>query len=561
MGIQARRVIGCFIFCCGVLSCEGRTLFIAPNGDDLSAVPDDSSHPYGTLECAFRALQNGDRLEVQAGNYQIQPNYPSPIYPEPSPGTPMPLMNLTNVVVIGNGQVDIFGPGPGDFISVTDCRNIRVENLTLRSDRTGIPETDPPNFANPTFSTIMLRGRNEGLHFEDLRILSFGNHGISHLHGQKTSFNVVVTNCYFADGGDGNYSLLDEDGAAVSGVSSGARIENNVVERCFRGLEVEGAWGAPITNVVIEGNLLTNCHTIGIMLFATTHTEEYHRLYGDIRIRNNRIVNMAAHPDLAKYPAVRTMFGILLQGGDDMEVTGNHIEGIPGGLGISLNSQRMAMKNVLVASNTVLNTRFRGIQVYQFGTNVLEEVRVNNNRISEAVEAGILLNGSRIECTGNVVENSASFNEIAAIKLMHDYLGSESAIICDNVITNRNDGYGDYGIWIQSGARNSTLFGNRFYSVPLGAIRDEGVGTAILPKIQTLQRNDSNVSVSAFGLPGLRYRLEVSHDLASWRKVDEQACSENGMFDLSYVPDPPRVSPAGTILRIVSAVEPAPAFE
>ena len=68
-----------------------------------------------------------------------------------------------------------------------------------------------------------------------------------------------------------NVADLDVDGAAVSGISSGSRIVNNVIERCLRGIEVDGIYDGTITNVIIEGNYITNCYSVGIMVFATCH--------------------------------------------------------------------------------------------------------------------------------------------------------------------------------------------------------------------------------------------------------------------------------------------------
>ena len=54
-----------------------------------------------------------------------------------------------------------------------------------------------------------------------------------------------------------------------------------------------------IGNVLIEGNLITNCYAAGIMLFATDHYDlKRPDSYSDIRIINNKISDIYPHPDL-----------------------------------------------------------------------------------------------------------------------------------------------------------------------------------------------------------------------------------------------------------------------
>ena len=538
------------IFCVGLLlSCltadAGRTLYVSPTGDDASAAADDRTRPFKSMPAAFGSLRNGDRLEIQEGDYTITPGYPTTYFPLPD-YAPMRVDSLTNVVIAGMGEVEIYGEGPGDFLMIQNSSAIRVENLTFKGNRPSIPE----DVDNALFSTIQLRGTNNGLHFENCRITGFGDHGISHLWGPKTSFNMVVTNCYFADGGDGNFSILGEDGAAISGISSSARIVNNTFERCFRGIEVEGVFDQTITNVLIEGNILTNCHSLGIMLFATDHWGlNLPNSYSDIRVLNNTISKMSVHPDS---PPSHVLWGIWLLGGEKLQISGNRVEDIPKGVGISVTSSQMAVNDVVITSNVVEKVGLRGIQVYQLAQRELKNPIVSDNRVKVAGDEGILLNGRNIVCEGNHVEDTGWQGQKAAITVQNYDLGSDDVRIADNVIRNVNDYYSDYGIWLEGGATNCVVYGNTFANVPLGAIRDDGVDSALLPKIKELEKEDVAVSLTVTGTPGTVYKVEVSNDLSSWMLVRDLTCPSSGVFNAEYVASPSRFALRPTFFRVAT---------
>jgi hypothetical protein len=112
---------------------------------------------------------------------------------------------------------------------------------------------------------IMLYSQNEKLAFENCSFLDFGNHAISQLWGVKESTDVVIRNCFFADGGD----RVRGDGAAVSGIGSRWLIESNRVERCLFGFEIEGQWGTN-QNITIRKNTIVNPRGSGIVIFSTS---------------------------------------------------------------------------------------------------------------------------------------------------------------------------------------------------------------------------------------------------------------------------------------------------
>ena len=456
----------------------------------------------------------------------------------------MKLDGLTNVTVVGKGEVEIYGEGAGDFMLIQNSSNIRIENLTMKGNRPSVP--DEGEFR--LFSTVLLRGTNYQLHFERCRIIGFGNHGISHLYSAKRSFNMVVTNCYFADGGDGEVAVLDEDGAAVSGISSGARIVNNTVDRCFRGFEIEGVYNGQITNVVIEGNIITNCYGSGVMLFATDHLGLARRdSYSDIRIINNRISNIRPHPEYAPYP--RIVLGMILLGGERVLIANNIVETGSPAIGIWVGALQGGVKDVQIVSNTVRNIHLRGIQVTDGGKG-LEDAIIAYNTIHDTGDEGILLAGKNIHCYSNIVENTAFVGERASISLMG---GSANAVITDNVIRNRDLTFSDYGVWLFAGTTNTVIYGNTFALVP-SAIRNDGSGNRVQPKIHSMGNIGSTMTIQASGLPGTNYRLERSTDLGSWNRVAEVTCPTSTSFEFEFAIDPSRLTP-NQYFRVLSTMD------
>lgn len=531
----------CYLFVlCSTVLVQARTVFVSPGGDDSTAQPEDPERPFKTLTKAFQSLQNGDRLEIGAGQYQVTPGFPTSYFPMPD-YAPMRLENVTNVVITGIGQVEIYGEGPGDFLMIQNCSNVRVENLTFKGNRPSIPDDVPEGL----FSTVQLRGVNDGLHFEKCRFLHFGNHAISHLWGPKRSYNMVVTNCYFADGGDGETVALHEDGAAVSGISSGARIINNTIERCFRGVEVEGSFGEMITNVLIEGNVITDVHSVGIMLFATDPLGRNRpESYADIRVINNRISKLYSNPDYQPFPRMQT--GIMLLGGVNLHVSGNRVEDAPLGVGIWIYSGQMGLTNVVITDNVVERVRGRGIQATQFAFG-FENMIVDRNRVYGAGDEGILLNGRNIQCRENTVEDSAWDGQRGAITIGGN---SVNAQVTDNIIRNSTSTYADYGIWLR-GASDSTIYGNTFQSVAVAGIRDDGVNSVFLPKILSMRRTNSRVNFTFSGFPGREYRLEVAQDIGEWRLVSEFISGVTGAFDYEYAGDLSGLNQSQEFFRIV----------
>ncbi|HEX7860591.1 MAG TPA: right-handed parallel beta-helix repeat-containing protein [Verrucomicrobiae bacterium] len=502
---------------------DARILYVTPQGNDATAEPDNPARPFQNLTNAFRNLRNGDRMEVGAGKYTVTPGFPNTYYPLPDKA-PMKLQNLTNVSIIGKGDVEIYGEGEGSFLMAEFCNNVRIENLTFKGNH--------PPFTNSIadlYTMVLLRGQNDSIQFDACRFVGFGDHAISHLFGAKTSVNLLVTNCYFADGGALTVPILGVDGAAISGISSGSRIVNNKFENLLRGIEVEGVYDGTITNVLIQGNTITDCYGVGIMVFATCHLgfSEVHR-YRDVRIINNVVSNMFWHPQLGPY----VTYGILVWGGEKMLVAGNRVEQGRLGMGIDVSAVQRGMKDVTVVSNLVQDFRFRGIQVYA-ANEPLDGGLIQGNIVRRVGDEGIKMKGNRLECRDNIVEDTAYADIRASIALE----GGTNGVISDNTITNSSAAWSECGIWLK-GTTNTVVYGNTFHQVPGGAIKDEGINTKTLPKVRSLRRRNTAYELAVAGLPGVPYFLEVSSDVKTWTAVTNKVASETGLLNLGHTVPP-----------------------
>ena len=508
---------------------HARILYVSTTGDNATAQPDNPNRPFRSLTAGCQELQNGDTLEIGAGIYQITPGYPTIYHPLPD-YAPIQLSGLTNITIIGKGDVEIYGEGPGDFMMIELCSNISIQNLTFRGDR---PDVILETEQDSLFSMILFRSFNDHVLIDNCRFIGFGDHAISQLYAGKRTHYMTVSNCYFSDGGDGEMEfVLLQDGAAISGIGSNAKIINNRIERCFVGIEIEGAWSYPITNILIEGNVLTDCHDFGIVIFATGTPPH---VYRDITIANNTITNLLSSPDVNPYP--RSGFGIWLTGGEDLKVIGNTIDTAGYAGGISVMSNFLPARNILVSGNTVKNVRLGGIQVVQYGINSLENAKIEKNSVTGTGDDGILLAGNNIQCHRNTVTDAGWAWTFAGIRATR----GDSILITDNSIANlAGSHYSEHGIWIGSGATNVTLSGNTFSLVP--PIRDDSGASLILPKILTLTpfRNHSFLTIS--GKPGVNHFLEFSQDLFAWEVVGSGICSTNGMLEVHYPIEEPDIS-------------------
>lgn len=286
----------------------GRILKVSTESTDGTS----RDNRFMSLGEAFKDCRNGDTIEIEEGEYDIIPVLMSAEF---HPRSPLELHHLKDVTIRGIGDVRISGTGPGTYLHIRGCENLTIDNISFLGDRPDVPE-------NPIqlFTTVLLSGYNNHLTFRKCQFDGFGNHGISQLHDPRASRHVLIEDCTFSNGGDSNVSVLIHDGAAISGIGSKWIVQNNLFTNCNRGIEVEGAFpGFPTRDVRIESNRIYQSDNIGIMIFTTMSDFDHYR---DIQIVRNTIVNSDVHHS----------YGIALDGGMDISIRENYIEGA--GLGI-----------------------------------------------------------------------------------------------------------------------------------------------------------------------------------------------------------------------------------
>ncbi|MGV3773704.1 MAG: hypothetical protein ACO1QB_12440 [Verrucomicrobiales bacterium] len=497
-----------------------RIIYVSPSGDDALAEPNNASKPFRTFAVACQNLNNGDTLSIQEGSYKINPVFP--LWFVQNPVVPIPIYNKTNLVIKGEGIVTIDGEGPGNFMVIKDCENVLVQNLTFKGNRPPVPA---PNPNLELYSMIHLEGTNTSIHINECRFVGFGNHGISNLLGPKTSYKMVVSNCYFADGGNDETPILSEDGAAISGISSGSIITNNFIERCFRGIEVEGAFpGYPVTNVLIANNLLTNCQTTGIMLFGTGGDPGG---YSDIKIIGNKIFNVN---NPAPKPYQLYSASIWLGAGNDLHLVGNTIEGNDNGGGISIMANFLPIRNVVVKSNVIKNVQLRGIQVLSQAFSLSNAI-VEHNRIEYAADQGIWIAANQASCVGNYISNSSWTINTANILISGNNLE-----VADNRLDNKDLTFADHGIWIGAGSTNGIIYGNSFTNVSKESIRIDGNEIIVHSKISKIVKAEGELSLTISGVPEAEHLIWSSSDQQEWTHAGAAICPKEGIFEFKLPP-------------------------
>lgn len=484
----------------------GAVLVVSPSGGaELS------------LEAAVKQARNGDEIVLQPGTHRIQPAYPSGAWK-----APLQLIGKTNITIRGlEAGAEILGEGPGEFLILAGCSSIRFDNLTFRGNKA------PVQPADWLYSMIMLQGPNEKLTFENCRFLDFGNHAISQLWGIKQSTDVIVRNCYFADGGDRNVG----DGAAVSGIGSRWLIESNRVERCLIAFEVEGPWGTN-QNITIRKNTILNATGCGIVVFATSGKSSD---FSDIEISDNLIKDAVKDSAQATPP-----LGILIGGGERIRVSRNRIENCAY-TGILAHAQWADLRGCIIEGNTISNAGFSGIQVYEFLNHRTSDVLVRSNAITTAATAGIKVAGRNIRIHDNTIYNTGWLGVYGGIEIENSGSGIPTANvgISGNTIGNLDSQFQDYGIRVRSGVQDVRIAPNRFQDNVVSAIFDEGAGTTVETRIleTSFPTWVLGSTVNIFAPPKSRGRIQTSANLNDWFEVYSFVADNNGAASVLITAD------------------------
>lgn len=445
----------------------GRTFWVDPKeGDDSIGAVGYPERPFKTLEKVLELVENGDTIFLFGGTYYLTIN-PSRGGAAPSTA-PLQLVGKRDICIKGIGNaVRLYGEGSGDFLNIQDCENISIEHLIFEGNKPAVGPVQPG-----IYTMVSLRGVNREIRIRSCRFLNFGDHGVSHLWGGKTSTFVTVASCYFFNGGNNDVPELRNDGAAISGIGSYWTVRNNTIVDCVRGIEIEGATDEfPTRSVMIVDNQIVNSSDRAIMLFST-NTDQY----SNIVIARNMI-------DGVRIQGNGTGSGITVGGGKEITISDNRITECDT-WGIAATSGSKPLRQIDIRGNWVSHCEDTGIVVWQkLGSAEISAGRIEANHVLECGRHGIFANGMLINIANNCCyDNGRSFaGSGILIAPTPDAPRSEISIFnndCRNTID--EDQTQQFGIWIQAGVHESVVKDNLVRSQGTGffvGIRDDGIDT------------------------------------------------------------------------------------
>lgn len=359
-----------------------------------STDPDNDAGP--ALQNALEAMAARPikRLVFQPGRYRVRSVI---AYSDPS-FCPLRLIGVEDFDIDGAGAT-LWSESDGELLMLKDCHRGTIRNLAVEgsgSDRS-LPDGN--------FTAIGLLGVQSDLAFYRCRVSKF-MHGISHLHGEKTSTRVTLRECHFEDGTDFGHGTLPGDGAAISGIGDDWLVENCFFHECGRGVEIENtAKAEPIRRVIIRGNRMTQVRNLGIMAFLGGPAAGEQQ-QSDIVLRDNVVIGSVPR-HLDPRGQVVPVMNIALNGGSRWIIQGNLCE--QGDFaGISLYANQAPVADSVISGNIVSKIGGSGIQVTSIQTLESRGVLISNNRISECYGAGILLAGDHHTAQGNLIENTST---------------------------------------------------------------------------------------------------------------------------------------------------------
>jgi len=392
---------------------------------------------YPTLAAALAAVRNGESIQVYASQSVAAQKVYEGAHPE---WAGLYLTNRSDVTIAGVGLPTIYSATYGDHLYIKDCTNITVAGLAFDG-----PGSDPPE--QGLYCMINFGGTNKNLTVRNCRFTNFGDQGVAHLYGDKTSSFVTVEGCYFRNGGTAHHPELGVDGAAVAGIGYGWSVINNQIENCSRGIEIEGMGPSRQSKIIIAHNILHDIWQEAICLFATSMASSN---YTDIMVQGNVISGKAELPD-----GVLVQTGIDFQGGERITISDNIVSDMPQGLfGIAVNSGWADIRDCVIRGNIVRNIGGRGIQLARLRSNTVESCVVSGNHVQACSDRGIIVSGTRHLITGN---------------LSHSNHGSGIEVYVETATTDRNTISGNvcygntYGVSVMTNATNTRLSENNCY--------------------------------------------------------------------------------------------------
>jgi hypothetical protein len=417
---------------------------------------DGSQDATDRLQAAFDFLASREtkRLLIAPGRYRTD----AQVTLEDIARARLSLRGLADFTIDATGAT-LFSPTDGDVLVLKDCVRGTIRGLAIEgsgSDR-GIGDFN--------YAAIQLSGLCQDLLFTRCRVTRF-MHGISHLHGEKTSTRITVRECYFEDGGDTRHGYQGVDGSAISGVGDDWVVENNVIHECARGIELENTTKTNvISRAIVRGNRLTNVRSSGIMAFMGEVTLAAPQ-QSDILIRDNIIIGKQPrhpHPTLPYLPIT----GINLSGGSRWLVQGNICD-VGDYAGISLYATQAPIRDSVVSDNVVTRMTGRGIQILASTNYSTEGVIISGNRIRSCGDRGLLIAGGRMNAFGNLIEDTA----VAGISIGNQDIptaATSDVLLRGNVLRGMRGV--SPGIVIQRSASGVVVTGNDIADALVGILR------------------------------------------------------------------------------------------
>ncbi len=310
----------------------GQTLWVDPvNGNNSTAVRGNQSLQYRTLAAAA-AAQNGDTIMIRPGTNMVAPG--SVVFDA-----------KTNISVIGFGPGSILqASAQGQIIVVSNCTAVHIEGVTLKGTVT------TKSGGTGYYALLELGGTNNHVTVVKNRFLNSGDHGIAHLYGPRSSYNLRVIDNYFEQIGGTNNSTFGGgvDGTAVAVAGGDSIIAFNRMHNVLRGVEIEGAPSGDYKHRIrVVGNTLNGIwegnRDFGYGIAITANSADGQSNILAIEISGNLI---DAYPEATG----RFSVGIYVSGGNGVTIRDNKVQRTANGIMVSAN---MPMNGCQIIGNEV----------------------------------------------------------------------------------------------------------------------------------------------------------------------------------------------------------------
>lgn len=283
------------------------------------------------------------------------------------------------LVLDGVDDVRLLGPATLSWsehsspILIRNCNRITIDGLTLIGP-------GPLTIVNKCYyAAIELAGVNDRITFRRCEFSDWGNHGVAHLTGDRTTTNALVERCRFSHGG--NYGRTDSlvwDGAAVAIGGLGTTINDTKVSNWTRGFEFENANSD--CYFTVDGCQISNCPHVGVWI---TPTGGQNGIKG--QVFSGRITNTTIGPG-RKLPTGFLPTGICCTGGQDIQVLNFRVFGMQDGCGVMFSATMAPIKRVQICNGLITDIGRSGI-LYRNG------FEGTKDKVDDLVCSGNLLTG------------------------------------------------------------------------------------------------------------------------------------------------------------------------